>query len=160
MTVRHVCTGRNANVCCSTGGTVYCKCACRVLLLSKTVCGVVASSIVSLCLLGPARSMYADCLKRHIGKHWQQLAYHLGVNRTAIDSIVLKHKNGLEMQVNDFLETVQFPDLGPSTLALILVALRAAGLDCVEEEVLHEAVSRGRTFHPSFVVLSPLLYCM
>ena len=95
-------------------------------------------------LLGIARSDYADCLKRHIGKHWQQLAYQLGVNRTDVDSIAYKHRNDLKAQVDDFLEMVQFPDLGQSTMILILVALRAASLDSVEEQVFQEAVSRGR----------------
>ena len=113
----------------------------------NTVC--IDGIIFSLYLVGSARSMYADCLKHHIGKHWQQLAYHLGVNRTAVDSIALRHPSGLAMQVDDFLETVRFPDLGPYTLILILVALRAAGLDCVEDEVLREAVSRGGTLHLS-----------
>ena len=102
--------------------------------------------------------MYAECLKIHIGKHWQQLGYHLGLNRTDIDSIVCKYPNALAMQVDDFLETVRFPDLGSYTLILILVALRAAGLTCVEDEVLREAVGRGRTLRTSthlFCMLSP-----
>lgn len=120
-------------------------------------------TIVPLYLVGPARSTYAECLKRHIGKHWQQLAYHMGLTRTTIDSIALKHKNGLTAQVNEFLETMQFPDLGPYTMILILVALRSAALDCVENEVLREAVSRGtyvghsiHPFHPEFCCH---LYC-
>ena len=121
------------------------------------------STIVPLYLVGAARSTYAECLKRHIGKHWQQLAYHMGLTRTTIDSIALKHRNNLTAQVNEFLETMQFPDLGPYTMILILVALRSAALDCVENEVLREAVSRGRqvghSIHPFHPVFCCRLYC-
>lgn len=113
-----------------------------VSFLHSTFCGAIVYCFIS--CIGVARSDYADCLKRHIGKHWQQLAYHLGATKTEVDSIVLKHTRDLKAQVDDFLEMARFPDLGQSTMILILVALRAAGLDSVEDQVFNEAVNRGR----------------
>ena len=87
--------------------------------------------------------MYANSLREHIGKHWVQLALHLGFNRTTVDDVLVRNKDNLHSQLSEFLEMIAIPDIGNSTMALILVALHAADLLSVEKEVFLESQKRG-----------------